>query len=199
MAPGNPAEPAGEAVATGPIQLNKCEAPFHFITLTACKALLECTMKSKPNNANWLNEHLSYEIQLMRFSFAQIRKVHSANEWDAFYASFVVHARNLYHFLTNEGGYSNYKASDFVPSFKATKNSTTIKANLKLHSEVLHLGKTRSGNSREKLNLRDCSKLNDWLENQLEIFLGKLSEPCRSLGQPAELVDPTANFIRTSF
>jgi len=123
----------------------------------------------------WLQEHLRYEVLMLRFTLDKIRTIPASLDYNAFYESFSIHARNLYHFLTNEGG--NMRALDYVPGFKSTKTDATKGANLKIHAQVLHLGGSRPFDSLSKLSSEDCEQMAHWIEAEFEQFIAALKSP----------------------
>jgi hypothetical protein len=134
-------------------------------------------MGTKTDNAAWLHEHLSYELQMLQFTFEKIATMSSSPEWNAFFESFAVHARNLYHFLTNESGQGNFNASDFIPGFACKKTSKTKQLYPKQLSQIFHLGKARPNNAPQKITLEDCAQLNTWLDAQFTLFVDRLEPP----------------------
>lgn len=129
------------------------------------------------DQAVWLKEHLSYELLMLDFAIGRIRSVENQLEWNAFYESFVVHARNLYFFLTNKGEGSDYNASDFVAEFKSAKDDLTIGKFQKMHHQVLHMGKHRPKEGSTKLNRGNCEDVYRWMEGAMRNFIGQLEKP----------------------
>ena len=94
-------------------------------------------------------------------------------DWNAFFESFAVHARNLYRFLTNDDK-PNYHANDFAVGFKATKTDTTKSTFEKLNQQVLHFGKWRPADNSKKANVADAEFVARWIEQNLRAFQAAL-------------------------
>jgi len=118
---------------------------------------------------------------MLRFSFEKLCFAEKGKlDWNAFYEVYVVHSRNLYDFLTSEGGQRNYNARDYVPKFKSKKTGRTIEAFRQLHAQVLHLGKRRPVAAPGKFNFNDCKANYIWIEDQFGLFIGQLGNPFAS-------------------
>jgi hypothetical protein len=82
--------------------------------------------------AELIRQHPPYELDMLNITLERITRVtptttHSAiPEWNAYFESFAVHARNLRDFLTNDGDSRNFQAKDFVDRYRASdKNKTS--------------------------------------------------------------------------
>jgi len=49
----------------------------------------------------YLQEHLPYELKMLRYTYGQLLQKQHCLSWNAHFESFAVHARNLVNFLTN--------------------------------------------------------------------------------------------------
>ncbi len=61
-----------------------------------------------------LREHLPYELLMLRHTYDRINGNRYTLDWNAYYESFTIHARNLLDFLNNEGTGNNLKAKEFA-------------------------------------------------------------------------------------
>jgi len=122
-----------------------------------------------------LADHLPYELLMLRYTMAEIRKPQSTLLWNALFESFGVHARNLYDFLTNGADSRSLMAKDFNDSLKVDKGDVSGKMD-RLRSEVLHLGKRRKGTQAEKIDLSDAEAVFGWIEAGMATFIASLGE-----------------------
>ena len=74
----------------------------------------------------YLEDHLAYEVLMLRHALTKITTFQHPLEWNAYFESFVVHARNLYAFLTNDDDSRTFKARDFINGFQSQKTDETI-------------------------------------------------------------------------
>jgi hypothetical protein len=149
-------------------------------------------MSSAQQRKEYLEEHLYYELLMLRFSYREINKSQSPLIWNAFFDSFVMHARNLIDFLTNDGGVQNFKAVDFTVDYIAPDKKKGGIQGLydKLHAHALHLGKLRPTDDEKKINVVRAQKLFDWIEKHLPNFGSKLTPQNRQYWKPDLAVPP---------
>jgi hypothetical protein len=148
----------------------------------------------------YLQEHLPYEVLMLRYAIdkittGEITTPQQQLDWNAHYESFVLHARNLYMFLTN-GDRSNVKASNFVPEFKAQKTNDTISTFQRLGTEAFHLGPERSTD--HKVAMNEAKAVKDWLLSNFSTFVGKLNDSYRVHWQPTR-ADPATQASAMTF
>jgi len=144
---------------------------------------------------NWLQEHLPYEVKMMRHSLRRINEVPGPwfLDWNAYLASFAVSAGNISAFLTNKDkGQNNFKASNFVISFRSRKTDEVKTPFEKMEPDVFHLGKYRPTDQEQnnKFGLADAKLVADWIEQELANFIGQLSARDRALWDEAGSVPP---------
>jgi hypothetical protein len=97
-------------------------------------------------------------------------------DWNAYYECFVLHARNLYLFLTNGDG-ANAKATRFIKGgFESDKTEDTISVFQKLGTQVFHLGIKRPSEQKAKVTLDNAETVNQWVEENFKSFLEKLND-----------------------
>ena len=147
-------------------------------------------MASDPEKCNFLVEHLSYELLMLRFTHGELSKSQDQLVWNAMYESFAVHARILRTFLASGGGNTNMNASDYIEGFKASVPAPEVDSQRKsLDPQIFHLGKIRKEADR-KPHLDKLSKLFAWLEENTARFGDELPDPFRKYWQP-EKADPS--------
>jgi hypothetical protein len=122
---------------------------------------------------DYLNRNLGSDLLMLRYTLSKIKTLQHQMDWNAYFESFAVHARNLYYFLTNEDG-PNRRARDFTSQFKASKTSETIRVFDKVHGQILHLGRNRPDDPSKKANLDSAQRLSDWIENNFKAFIDGL-------------------------
>jgi hypothetical protein len=64
-------------------------------------------MTSKSQLENHLQDHLPYELLMLRYSHGRINIESDPLIWNAMYECFCMHARNLWDFLNNAGTSNN--------------------------------------------------------------------------------------------
>src|SRR4051794_4626894 len=109
-------------------------------------------MASQAERRDWIKEHLSYELLMLRYTFGKLYEVQSGLDWNAYYESFCTHARLLRDFLTNKSGSTNFDAKEFVDGFKESVPRPASDIMADMNNEVFHSGKSRPSDGAEKLN-----------------------------------------------
>ena len=138
----------------------------------------------------YLDDHLPYERMMLEYTFRKISVGQSQCDWNAYYESFAVHARNLYEFLTNGDG--NAKAHEFVPDFKAKKDqSVTVPIFSKLGAQVHHLSPSRPSEEEKKVQLTDAQAIHAWIEKHFAEFVSTLPENMKPFWNEARSKPPT--------
>jgi hypothetical protein len=120
-----------------------------------------------------LNDHLPYELLMLRYTYQQLHKQQLQLNWNVYLETLAVHARNLYYFLTSKA--KNLKANDFDTEYKHKGHLTLTGTMQKLQSQVLHLGKERSSDPEKKTNTDHADRLYQWIEKEMSRFLASLS------------------------
>jgi hypothetical protein len=127
--------------------------------------------------AEWMKEHLSYEMLMLQHTHRKLSQIEDQLDWNTYYESFAVHARNLYRFLTNE---EDVQAAHFVKGYKAGKTHETVSAFQRLPLQVFHMSLHRppTGSRRgAKVDADARDAVLSWIENQMNDFIGKLQAP----------------------
>lgn len=145
----------------------------------------------------YLREHLPYEMLMLKYTHRNIHRTRRRLDWNAYFESYFVHARNLYHFLTNERDSRNFKANDFVSGFSIEKPPDAVGIFLKSHAQLFHLAKIRTSDPTKKLLLTDADESKHWIDENFSSFIKKLDEPFRSYWKPelSQLQEPDAIYL----
>jgi hypothetical protein len=146
-------------------------------------------MSSLEERIAYLPEHLLYEVLMLRFTLMRLDMDQTQLLWNALYEAFGVHARNLYDFLRNEKASRNFKADDFIDGFALNDRNAVHGLMQKMYEQILHLGKQRTADKNEKIQLDDVKKVAVWIEQGLNQFAIELPEPYKSKWKPNE-ADP---------
>jgi hypothetical protein len=148
-------------------------------------------MTSKTKLQDHLADHLPYELAMLRYTRDQLTRPHGQLDWNAYFESFIVHGRNLYHFLTSDDDARNMKADDYETAYlPIEKERQKLQGTLiKLHEQVLHLAKRRPTDPREKFNRTHAEKLQAWIEDEMKRFLDCLNSDYRQCWD-ADRADP---------
>lgn len=131
-------------------------------------------MADQTQRRDYLDEHLPYMLATVRYNFNKLGQPQYFRDWNAYFESFAVNARNLIQFLDNADT-GNFKASDFIAGFRIRKGD--IQGPLvKLRDQVFHLGKSRPRNAGQKFDLSYAKIIFTWIEAGMEEFLEALPE-----------------------
>ena len=148
-------------------------------------------MSSIKDRCDWLREHLTYEVLMVRHAYEQLRAtpktVRDQLAWNASFAAFSLYARNLYSFLTNKVASGNFEAADYDRPAADGKPLEDIMANL--NQQVFHTGKQRRNDDRN-VGLEKATKVYDWIDANLKNFVDGLREPYKSAWDP-DSADPS--------
>jgi hypothetical protein len=138
-------------------------------------------MSSIQDRCDWLREHLTYEVLMVRHAYEQLRAtpktVRDQLAWNASFAAFSLYARNLYSFLTNKVTSGNFEAADYDRPAADGRLLEGIMANL--NQQVFHTGKQRRNDDR-KVGREKATKVYEWIDANLKNFVDGLREPYRS-------------------
>jgi hypothetical protein len=138
-------------------------------------------MNTVDERRQWLKEHLSYELLMMRYAYKQLAlpTQNAADQlaWNTNFGAFALFARNLYWFLLSKGDdkrakkkakASHYLSSDFTP------DKTSIETIMDdLHEQVYHPGQQRLETDK-KVGIQQAGKVFEWVERYMKEFLGRL-------------------------
>ena len=143
-------------------------------------------MSNRTELTAWMREHLFYEWQMLNHSLS--RAIASQNpsqqlDFNAFFESYGVHARNLYDFLSNDkgAGSNNAVACDYVKDFKFEKTDVTKSITPRLDWQLAHAGKRRIKDPSKKITLSECCELFDWINKAMDQFAAQLDDELKSV------------------
>ena len=133
----------------------------------------------------WLTEHLFYEWTMLHHTIDKVVNAKISNgqeqlEYNTNYVAFMVHARNMYWFLTNRVEQGDYSAHDFVQNFKSPKTDLTKSVSQRVNPQVFHLDEERPALGPDKINSADCYVFFSWLVVEFRRFESQLPSPIRS-------------------
>jgi hypothetical protein len=148
-------------------------------------------MSSIQDRCDWLREHLTYEVLMVRHAYEQLRAtpktVRDQLAWNASFGAFSLYARNLYSFLTNKTASGNFGAADYDRPAADGKLLEGIMATL--NQQVFHTGKQRRDDDR-KVGLEKAAKVYAWIDANLNYFIDGLREPYKPAWDP-DRADPS--------
>ncbi len=102
---------------------------------------------------------------------------------NAFFASFAIHARSLYWFLTNNNN-NEVRACDYTKTYRPPKGPKVANVTERTNQQVAHLSSKRLIEEERKLNYRNCRELSGWIEEHIALFAQYLEEPFASNFKP---------------
>ncbi len=144
-------------------------------------------MSSREEKLRYLGHHWSYELLMLRYTYARLHDTKHKLMWNAFLEAFAIHARNFEMFLRNDKDSRNSRAELYV-KFCAPGPPTQIKQ--KVGTYVVHPGTSRSKEGDEKFNLERAEKAYAWIEEFFALFLEALPPDDRHEYWRPELADP---------
>ncbi len=134
-------------------------------------------MATEAELSAYLNEHVYYELLMLRYSLSKLSSAANQLEWNGHFVSFGVHARNLYKFLRDNDG--NRKATEYAPKFVKPKRDLPPLSRWEL--AIFHMGKSRPAAVPDgKLTAADAATFANWIEKHFAEFVAELNEPYRS-------------------
>jgi hypothetical protein len=124
----------------------------------------------------YMDEHLPYVLKMVRHDFKKINNEQNQLDWNSYFQSFAVSARNLVVDLTNaDKDNRNVRAGDFVEGFRARKGDISGPM-IALDTQVFHLGKNRSREADRKFNIENAKSVLEWIDDSMKQFLEALAE-----------------------
>jgi hypothetical protein len=143
-------------------------------------------MPSREEKLRYLSHHLSYELLMLRYTYARLHDTSHKLMWNAFLEAFAVYARNLQLFLMNDKDSRNYRVGDYNPNFPASKPPVKIKDKIAVY--IVHPGKARSEEGHDKFDLERADKAYAWIEHEFARFIE--GPPSDGKTWHPELADP---------
>ncbi len=133
--------------------------------------------------------HLVYEVNMLRHCFAFLHiPAWSTELRNAIIEAFCVHARNIIEFFDQDSETAGQAKSDYVGARHFCKNgykpwSKERPGNElvgRLNRQISHLTYDRTSQNEEKIGRKEQLELVRLIEQELEIFSGRLREPYAS-------------------
>lgn len=123
-----------------------------------------------PEKIRYLREHLAYEREMLKYTFARLHDTQPGIAWNVVYESFGIHARNLYDFFRNEGKKGNtFRADYYVEGWGRAPSFLGFN---KLDSFLFHMSTYRADH--EKLDLGTLQMLGKWIDIQWASWVSQL-------------------------
>jgi hypothetical protein len=148
-------------------------------------------MSSIQERCDWLREHLTYEVLMVRYAHEQLKApidtVGGQMRWNASFGAFALYARNLYDFLTNKAESGNFEAADYDRPAANGKGLEGIMYNL--NQQVFHTGQQRK-RVEGKVGREKATKVHDWIEVNLAKFIEGLNDTYKPHWDP-DAADPS--------
>lgn len=142
--------------------------------------------KTEQGKLRYLSEHLSYERDMLCYTYDRLHKVSEGFEWNVLYESFCIHARNICNFLRNKEDSRNaYCPNDYVPNWSKPNHLSLFQA---LDVFLFHLSAERDTNS--KLCLEQIQILGAWLNREWSKWIDALPEPYNNAIQRSPVCTP---------
>lgn len=136
---------------------------------------------------DYFNEHVYYEMLMLRFSSQRLEIKFDQLEWNVMFAAFNVSARNLSWFLTNGDKGTNVKTLDYNAYRTAdfTALNEDVKGTLqKMNAQCFHLGRKRKREAGEKIGLERTRAVTAWVISNMDKFIQSLKEEIREKLRP---------------
>jgi hypothetical protein len=159
-------------------------------------------MPSRDDLIAFLNEHVSYELLMLRYTRQQLRLELHPLDWNAKFESYFTHARILCNFFLGTDDNRNIAAHDYIAAFLPDGRRQMEGLLLKLGPQIFHLGKIRTDAER-KLSVKDVDRMSEWLEKNTILFIAALPEPYKKSwnsdhADPSKLPSTTISLPRQS-
>ena len=137
------------------------------------------TVINKHDKLSYLNEHISYEVIVLNYTFMRLMTFRSATseeelDRNAFLESFGIHARNLVDFFTKRTREDDRTAPDYLPAFEAPNQDGIDQALFRLEQQILRIRTLRKTESRGKFDSDDARELYAWIVRAVLKFQGEL-------------------------
>ena len=112
---------------------------------------------------------------MAQYCIEELNKEQMQVEFDVLLAAFAVYFRTSRDFLKNKGDQESIKAKQYV-EFNATSAEELEDELNTLHWQILHLSGKRTSVDERKLGLAGCNKLNEWLRENMSLFVKALPD-----------------------
>ena len=101
-------------------------------------------MINQHDKLSYLNEHISYEVIMLNYTFMRVMTFKASTaedelERNAFLEAFGVRAWNLAEFLSKKVRKNDRNASDYIPSFETPDGKSIEQVLLRLQKQILRI------------------------------------------------------------
>lgn len=131
----------------------------------------------------YIKEHLKYERDMLAHAFRRVHNTPEGPDWNAFYESFCLHARNLANFFRHK---EDLSAHLFAPNHKKAEHNSVFE---RLNSFLFHQSKRREW--QRKPNLCDLQEIGAWVDAEWERFVHDLKPEYKGLLEAAPVCAAT--------
>lgn len=121
----------------------------------------------------YITDHLKYEHDMLAHAFRRVHNTPPGADWNAFYESFCLHARNLAYFFRHK---EDLSAQLFAPGHKKAKHNSVFE---RLNSFLFHQSDRREW--KRKPNLHDLQEIGAWIDNEWARFVSGVSPAYKGL------------------
>jgi len=135
----------------------------------------------------YFNEHVLYELLMLRFSKQSLEKGGAQLYWNAMFSAFNVSARNLYDFLNNRGKGGNVDVKAYALYRKDTTRDSTsgVSTTLDLlNAQCFHMGEKRLHEPEKKIKLDRIRDVFSWVESNIRELLESFKDEFRAKLKP---------------
>jgi hypothetical protein len=135
---------------------------------------------------DYFNEHVFYELLMLRYSKQRLENGGDQLLWNAMFAAFNVSARNLYYFVGKRDG-ANVNVADYRTYCQTFDRGSIedVKNTLEsLNAQCLHLGRKRYKEAEKKINLDKIRAVSAWIESRMDNLLKSFNNDFRSKLRP---------------
>lgn len=139
--------------------------------------------------SEWLREHYGYELLMLRYTHRSLPQANHQLEWNTYFESCAMHARNLRDFYCGKGKNNTRKASDYCGSNVAQANEQSG-AFIKINEQMDHPSTNRATDAEGgKLTARRMIEIVAWLEATHAVFIEKC-DPKKKQGWDEKVAIP---------
>jgi hypothetical protein len=125
---------------------------------------------TEPELVDYFNEHVLYELLMLRYSKQCLEKGGTQLHWNAMFSAFNVSARNLYDFLNNKGrgGSVDVKAYDLYRKDTTRDSTSGISKTMELlNAQCFHMSEKRFSDTDKKIKLDRIRETFEWIESNI--------------------------------
>lgn len=125
----------------------------------------------------WVEEHGPYDLSVMRFAMHVMRQTSEQNMYNLAFEAFASKARVMIDFLTGrqKASRTEIKAAQYFPGgFSPPARNHLNKVIEALDGHALHPSHARPTSKAEKIDIKKCEAIGEWVEAAVEKFIREL-------------------------